>query len=85
MPETPPEDRAHGFSLDLRDGIELMATYVPNRKEPYLGIKKGNQFVALAQFLSGADMAFLREVLEARIIVIPPIEVSQVAQDAETD
>ena len=78
-------ERATSFALDLRGGVELMCTHVPGRKKPYLGIKKGNQFVALAQFLSGADMTFLREVLEARIIVIQPIEVSQVAQDAETD
>lgn len=75
MAETPQEDRAQGFALDLRGDVELMCTYVPGRKEPYLGIKKGNQFVALAQFISGKDMDFLREILEARIIVVQPIDV----------
>ena len=75
MAETPVEDRAQGFALDLRDGVELMCSYVPNRKEPYIGIRKGNQFIALAQFISGKEMDFLREVLEARIIVVQPIDV----------
>ena len=75
MAETPVEDRAQGFALDLRDGVELMCTYVPGRKEPYLGLRTGNQFVALAQFISGKDMDFLRQTLEARVIVIQPINV----------
>ena len=75
MAETPREERAQGFALDLRDGVELVCTYVPNRKEPYLGIQRGSTFVALAQFISGKEMDFLREVLEARIIVVQPIDV----------
>lgn len=75
MAEMPPkEERAQGFALDLRDGVELLATYVPGRKNPYLGIQKGNRFIALAQFISGEDMSFLREILEKRVFIIQPLE-----------
>ena len=67
-------ERAVSFALDLRGGVELMCTHVPGRKKPYLGIKKGNQFVALAQFLSEDDMQFLYEIFQQRVFVIETLQ-----------
>ena len=67
-------ERAVSFALDLRGGVELMCTHVPGRKKPYLGIKKGNQFIALAQFLSKDDMQFLYEIFQQRVFVIENLQ-----------
>lgn len=67
-------ERAGSFALDLRGGVELMCTHVPGRKKPYLGIKKGNQFIALAQFLSKDDMQFLYEIFQQRVFVIENLQ-----------
>ena len=67
-------ERAVSFALDLRGGVELMCTHVPGRKNPYLGIKKGNQFIALAQFLSEDDMKFLYEIFQQRVFVIENLQ-----------
>lgn len=61
---------AQSFSLDLREGVELMCTHIPGKENPYLGIKKGSQFIALAEFLSDDDMQFLYEIFQTRIFVI---------------
>lgn len=69
-------ERAQGFELDLRAGDTLVCTYVPNRKHPYLGILRGSTFFALAQFISGKEMDFLRDVMSKRIFVIQPMELA---------
>lgn len=61
-----------GFALRLREDVELRAMQVPGEENPYLGILHGTTFVALAQFLSVADMEFLSRVLRAHAIVIAP-------------
>ena len=67
-------ERAASFALDLLGGVELMCTHVPGKKKPYLGIKKGNQFIALAQFLSKDDMQFLYEIFQQRVFVIENLQ-----------
>jgi len=63
-----------GFQLDLRDGMTLCASHVPGRTKPYLGIRENGTFLALAEFLSDADMDYLRNVLASRVFVIQPID-----------
>ncbi|MFL2002337.1 hypothetical protein [Microbacterium sp. A1-JK] len=63
-----------GFELDLGDGVKLTVSHVPTRKKPYLGIRQGGTFVALAEFISDADMDYLHDVLKKRIIIVQPID-----------
>lgn len=70
------EEAPAGFVLDLQDGVELRAQHVPGHKNPYLGIRQGNQFIALAAFISDAEMEFLKQVLSARVFVIQPMELA---------
>lgn len=58
-----------GFELDLQGGDKLIASHVPGREKPYLGIRRGNTFIALAEFISDDDMNFLRDELKRRIIM----------------
>ncbi len=62
-----------GFELDLGNGAKLTASHVPGRKKPCLGITQGGTFLALAEFISDADMQHLREVLKQRIIIVQPL------------
>ena len=64
------QENAQSFSLDLRGGMELMCAHVPGKKKPYLGIKQGSNFIALAKFLSEDDMQFLYEIFRNRVFVI---------------
>lgn len=58
------------FSVGLGGDRDLVATHVPGRKKPYLGIQQGSTFLALAQFLSDADMEALYQALKG-VAVIP--------------
>lgn len=58
-----------GFALDLDGGDHLIATNVPGKDKPYIGIRRGNQFIALAEFISDEDMNFLHEELKRRVIL----------------
>ena len=58
------------FKVGLGDGRDLVATHVPGRKKPYLGIKQGSTFVALAQFISDDDMEALFQALRG-VALIP--------------
>lgn len=62
-----------GFSLDLKDGVSLMTTYIPGHENPYLGVRFDDKFVALAEFISPEDMDFLHEILSSRAFVVAPI------------
>lgn len=62
-----------GFELDLRDGLTLKACHVPGHKKPYIGIQQGSTFVALAAFISDAEMEYLHDVMRKRIFVIQPL------------
>lgn len=64
-----------GFIVGLSGGRDLVATHVPGRKKPYLGIKQGNTFLALAQFISDADMDALRQALEG--VAFIPIDLKE--------
>ena len=59
-----------GWKVNIGEGRELVATRVPNRKKPYLGIQHGSTFLALAQFLSDEDMEFLFQAMQG-VVVIP--------------
>lgn len=61
------------FRVGLGGGRDLVATHVPGRKKPYLGIQQGSTFLALAQFLSDADMEALFEALQG--VALIPISV----------
>ena len=66
-----------GWKLDLGAGVTLRADHVPGRVGAYLGVQKGTTFVAVARFISDADMEFLRETLNERILILmtqPPGE-----------
>ena len=55
------------FEVSLGGGRKLVATHVPGRKKPYLGIQKGSTFLALAQFLSDEDMEALYRALRGAV------------------
>lgn len=61
-----------GIELDLRDGVALYAGHVPGKKRPYLGIRRGNQMVAVAEFLSDADLEHFADTLKSRVFVVVP-------------
>lgn len=65
----------HGFELDIRDGDKLVATFVPGRVKPYLGIQRGSTFIALATFISENEMHFLQAEMKRRIWVVEMIDV----------
>lgn len=58
------------FKVGLSGGRELVASHVPGHKRPYLGIKHGNTFVAVAQFISNEDMEFMFESMQ-EVFMIP--------------
>lgn len=60
------------FSVSIGGGRDLVATHVPGRKSPYLGIQSGSTFLALARFLSDEDMEALYEALQG--VAILPID-----------
>lgn len=70
-----------GFELDLRDGVTLCASHVPGRKKPYLGIKEGGTFLALAEFISDADLDYLHTVLKSRVFIIQPLDAAQTTEE----
>ncbi|RLP68371.1 hypothetical protein D9V30_10300 [Mycetocola reblochoni] len=49
-----------GWWVGVGDDAELVARHVPGRDNPYLGIQEGNTFVAVAEFISDADMDYLK-------------------------
>ena len=59
-----------GWELDLGAGVTLRAGHVPSRVGAYLGVQKGTTFVAVARFISDADMEFLRDTLNERILIL---------------
>lgn len=65
------------FRVGLGPDRDLVATHVPGHKKPYLGIQSGNTFLALAEFISDADMDALFEALQGvALIPFAPEEVS---------
>lgn len=64
----------HGFELDIRGGDKLVARFVPGRQKPYIGIERGNTFIALASFISENEMRFLQEEMKRRIWVVEMID-----------
>jgi hypothetical protein len=58
------------FRVGLGGGRDLVATHVPGRKKPYLGIQQGSTFLALAQFISDDDMEALYQALQS-VVVLP--------------
>ena len=74
-----------GFALNLSGGDELMAMKVPGKDKPYLGIKRGGTFIALAEFISDDDMNFLHEELKRRTILSVMIDNPGALNDEEDD
>lgn len=58
------------FRVGLGAGVDLVATHVPGKPKPYLGLQTGNTFVALAEFISEDDMDALFTALQG-VFVIP--------------
>lgn len=58
------------FRVGLGEDRDLVATHVPGRKKPYLGIQQGSTFLALAEFLSDEDMEALFQALQG-VALIP--------------
>lgn len=58
------------FRVGLGGDRDLVATHVPGRKRPYLGIQQGSTFLALAQFLSDEDMEALFQAFQG-VALIP--------------
>ena len=69
------------FRVSLGGGRNLVATHVPGRKNPYHGIQEGSTFVALAQFISDADMEALYEALQG--VALIPIGSAHVDNEQE--
>lgn len=70
-----------GFELDLRDGVTLCASHVPGKKKPYLGISENGVFLALAEFISDADLDYLHEVFKSRVFIIQPLATAPTTEE----
>lgn len=68
--DAPGSGQVTGFSLDLRGGVELQGLAVAGYDRPLLGLRSGGVFVAVAEFISVADLEHLRGVLQGRVFVI---------------
>lgn len=61
-----------GFRVGLGGDRDLVARRAPGHERPLLGIQQGKRFLALAEFISDADMDFLHEAL--RGVALVPID-----------
>jgi len=53
----------------LDSGASIVAMHFDGKKNPYLGIKKGNQVIMVAQFISDEDAQYLRDTLNENLLL----------------